>query len=551
MRTGKNFSTIKCVHVLINNELLALAAVMAVGLLLGRIKIFGLRLGAAAVLFVGLGLSTIEPQISIPPIVYVIGLALFVYAIGLASGPAFFTSLKSSGLRNNALALSVIFLTAAATFGLVKLFDLDAAAGAGAFTGATTNTPAMAAIVDTLPSLIKDSEQLTLVSEVPVIAYSLAYPLGVFVVILVIAAGAKIFKVDHRKEAQEAGVAEQTLYSHLLKITHPTPPSVFDIPKVLGVEVIISRIERNGVQFVPGAGERLDVGDIVTIVGPQADLQAAEQELGIIVDGNPYHDGSLDYRRIFVSSPEVVGIPLQVLSRMKPGMLITRVRRGDDDLVASSDMTLQLGDRVRVVAEHNQIKEITKFFGDSYKRLSDVNLLPLVLGLVLGIMLGMIAIPLPGGAALKLGNAGGPLVVGLILGALTRTGKFVWQIPYGASLTIQQLGMTLFLAAIGTTAGAGFRQALSDSSSLSIIAVGAIITLLVSVLTVLIGHRVLKIPYGEVAGILAGTQTQPAVLSYVADAARNELPARGYTSVYPISMIGKIIAAQILVFLLF
>ncbi|MBZ8178478.1 transporter [Corynebacterium poyangense] len=535
---------------LINNELLALTAVMAVGLALGRIKIFGLRLGAAAVLFVGLGLSTIEPEISIPAIVYVIGLALFVYAIGLASGPAFFSSLKKTGLRNNALALSVIFLTAVATFGLVKLFGINASAGAGAFTGAMTNTPAMAAVVDTLPSLIKDTEQLHIVSEIPVISYSLAYPLGVLIVIVSVALGAKIFNIDHRKEAEEAGVAEQALYSHLLKITHPNPPSVFDIPKVLGVEVIISRVERNGVQFVPGAGERLDVGDIVTIVGPQADLEVAQHELGEIIEGNPYHDGSLDYRRIFVSSPEVVGIPLRVLSRMKPGMLITRVRRGDDDLVASSDMTLQLGDRVRVVAEHDQIKNLTKFFGDSYKRLSDVNLLPLVLGLVLGILLGMVAIPLPGGAALKLGNAGGPLVVGLILGAMTRTGKFLWQIPYGASLTIQQLGMTLFLAAIGTTAGAGFRQALSDPSSLSIIAAGAIITLIVSLFTLVLGYKVFKIPFGEVSGILAGTQTQPAVLSYVSESARNELPARGYTSVYPISMIGKIIAAQMLVFLL-
>jgi len=166
------------------------------------------------------------------------------------------------------------------------------------------------------------------------------------------------------------------------------------------------------------------------------------------------------------------------------------------------------------------------------------------------VAVGMIAVPLPGGASLKLGTAGGPLVVALILGALGRSGRIVWQIPYGANLALRQLGITLFLAAIGTTAGAGFRAALSDPTSLTIIGVGALITLLISVLVLVIGYKVLKLSFGETAGILAGMQTHPAVLSYVSDVTRNDLPAMGYTSVYPVSMVAKIIAAQILLFLL-
>lgn len=169
---------------------------------------------------------------------------------------------------------------------------------------------------------------------------------------------------------------------------------------------------------------------------------------------------------------------------------------------------------------------------------------------MIGVLVGMVEFPLPGGSSLKLGNAGGPLVVALLLGMINRTGKFVWQIPYGANLALRQLGITLFLAAIGTSAGAGFRSAISDPQSLTIIGFGALLTLFISITVLFVGHKLMKIPFGETAGILAGTQTHPAVLSYVSDVSRNELPAMGYTSVYPLAMIAKILAAQTLLFLL-
>ncbi|ANE04451.1 aspartate:alanine exchanger family transporter [Corynebacterium crudilactis] len=535
---------------LVENQLLALVVIMTLGLLIGRIRIFGFRLGVAAVLFVGLALSTIEPDIAVPSLIYVVGLTLFVYTIGLEAGPSFFTSMKNTGLRNNALALGAIIATTALAWALIKIFNINAASGTGMFTGALTNTPAMAAVVDSLPSLIDDTGRLHVIAELPVVAYSLAYPLGVLVVILSIAIFNAVFKINHKKEAEDAGVAVQELKGTRIRVTVPNLPALENIPALLGLHIIVSRVERDGEQFIPLYGAHARIGDVLTVVGDTEELIRAENAIGELLDGDPYSDLELDYRRIFVSNTEIVGTPLEKLQPVLKDMLITRIRRGDTDLVASPEMTLQLGDRVRVVAPAEKLGEATRLLGDSYKKLSDFNLLPLTAGLVLGVLVGMVEFPLLGGNSLKLGNAGGPLVVALLLGMVSRTGKFVWQIPYGANLALRQLGITLFLAAIGTSAGAGFRSAIHDPQSLTIISFGALITLFMSLTVLIVGHKVMKIPFGETAGILAGTQTHPAVLSYVSDASRNELPAMGYTSVYPLAMISKILAAQTLLFLL-
>lgn len=538
------------VSIFVENPLLALLVIMTVGLLIGRIRIFGFRLGVAAVLFVGLAMAAVEPAIQIPSLIYVVGLSLFVYTIGLESGHDFFATFRSKGLRNNALALVIFVVVTAAAYGLVRLLTIDGVTGAGLFTGALTNTPAMAAVVDALPALIDDPGELRSSESLPLVAYSLAYPLGVIIVILAIAVMGKVFRVDHQREAVEAGVAVHELYTRRIQVQRDDLAAIADLPEALGLEVIVSRLEREGEQRIPSNSAWARRGDVLSVVGTDEELDRAADLIGEALPGDPFHGHDLDYRRIFVSNNDLVGIPLAKLRPQLSGMLITRVRRGDHDMVATPDTILQLGDRVRVVAPHDRIGKVTRLFGDSYRRLSDVNLLPLVAGLTIGVAVGMLAIPLPGGASLKLGTAGGPLVVALILGALGRSGKVVWQVPYGANLALRQIGITLFLAAIGTTAGAGFRAALSDPSSLTIIGVGALITALISVLVLVVGHKVMKLPFGETAGILAGMQTHPAVLSYVSDVTRNDLPAMGYTSVYPVSMVAKIVLAQILLFAL-
>ena len=537
-------------HLLVENQLFTLLLIMTIGLLVGRIQIGGFRLGVAAVLFVGLGLATIEPDIALPAIVFIMGLSLFVYTIGLEAGPDFFSSMRTTGLRLNALAIGMIVATMAVGVGLLKFLGIDAASGAGVFTGAMTNTPAMAAVVDTLTNMASTPEEVVAAESMPVVAYSLTYPLGVLGVILSVAVLSKVFRIDNDQEARDAGVAIQQLVTRRIEVTRRDLPTVTSLPHSLELDVIVSRIEHRGTLYIPEPGDTALVGDIISVVGTEEEVQRAEELIGEGLPGDPTHDDGLDFRRIFVSSPEMVGVPLAQLRSRLDGMLVTRVRRGDADMVATPDTVLQLGDRVRVVADHEHIDIATKLFGDSYKGISDFNLLPLLAGLALGVIVGMIPIPLPGGTALKLGNAGGPLLVALILGAKGRTGPIVWQVPYGANLALRQFGITVFLAGIGTTAGAGFGKALQDPASLTIIGTGAVLTFLVSLLTLIVGHKLMKIPFGQVSGMIAGMQTHPAVLSYVSDQTKNELPSMGYTTVYPLSMVTKIICAQVLLFLL-
>ncbi|AKK09264.1 transporter [Corynebacterium testudinoris] len=537
-------------NIFVESPLLALLVIMAVGLLLGRVRIFGFRLGVAAVLFVGLVMAAIEPAIQIPSLIYIVGLSLFVYTIGLESGHDFFANFRSKGLRNNLLAVIAFAVISAATYGLVKLFSLHGVTGTGMFTGALTNTPAMAAVVEALPTIYTDAGELKSVEALPLVAYSLAYPLGVLLVILTIAFLGKLWKVDYDQEALEQGVAVQELYTRRILVRRDDLHAIAELPEDLNLSVIVSRLERDGEQRIPSQSAWAKQGDILSVVGTEEELERAAELLGEALPGDPFHGHDLDYRRIFVSNNDLVGIPLAKLRPQLSGLLITRVRRGDHDMIATPDTILQLGDRVRVVSAHNRMGKVTRLFGDSYRRLSDVNLFPLVAGLAIGVAVGMIAIPIPGGAELKLGSAGGPLVVALILGAIGRTGKIVWQVPYGANLALRQMGITLFLAAIGTTAGAGFRDALSDPVSLSIIAAGGLVTLILSVFVMVVGYKIMKLSFGETAGVLAGIQTQPAVLAYLSDTAKNELPAMGYTSVYPVSMVLKIIAAQVLLILL-
>ena len=534
-------------QILVDTPLLALLVVMAVGMVLGQIKIGGFKLGVAAVLFVGLGLATIEPAIELPHIVYIIGLAVFVYTIGLESGPGFFRSLRSTGIKHNLFGLLMLSGLAALGFLVITATGINRVEGAGMFTGALTNTPALSAVVESLPGLFDDPAQLAKAQQMPVIGYSLAYPIGVLGVILAIAVLNKVFKIDHDQEALDAGVASLPLSTQRIRVDRDDLPSVAELPGKLGRDITISRIEHHGRLFVPELDDSIERGDVLAVVGTEEETHLAAEQIGELIAGDPTEDVRLEYRRIFVSNPDVVGIPLQKLYQRHPGMVITRIRRGDRDEVASPEMTLRLGDRVRVVVRSGQLSEVSAFFGDSYKRLADVNLATFILGMAIGVLIGMIEIPMPGGTALKLGSAGGPLVVALILGALGRTGPVVWQMPYSANLAFRELGLALFLAGIGTTAGAGFKAALSDPASLTVLGLAAVIALSSAFFTIIIGHKVLKIPFGQVTGILAGLQTHPAVLTFTNDTAKNELPSMGYTSVYPMAMIAKIILAQVLI----
>jgi putative transport protein len=254
---------------------------------------------------------------------------------------------------------------------------------------------------------------------------------------------------------------------------------------------------------------------------------------------------------MFVSNTKVAGHRLKELDLPQHfGAVITRLRRGDVEFVPHGDTVLELGDRVRVVTKRENMGAVSAFFGDSYRALSEIDVLTFSFGLALGLILGTVPIPLPGGISIKLGMAGGPLIVALILGAVGRTGTMVWNLPYSANLILRQFGLILFLAGVGTRAGYAFVTTLTQGSGLVIFIAGAVITCITAVIALWFGYRLLKIPLVLLTGMLAGLQTNPAVLSFALEQTGNELPDIGYASVYPTALIAKILLAQVLLTLL-
>ena len=296
---------------------------------------------------------------------------------------------------------------------------------------------------------------------------------------------------------------------------------------------------------------KLQSGDLISMVGTHDELEAACMLLGDVCSERIEFDLSkYDKRRVFISNPQVVGRRLKELGLFqKHGAIVTRLRRGDLEMLPHGETVLGLGDQVRVVAPHDQVEAIVKLFGDSYRGVSEIDVLTFSFGLALGLLLGMLPIPVPGGVTLKLGIAGGPLLVALVLGALGRSGPIIWQLPYSANLTLRQIGLIMFLAGVGTRSGYAFISTLSKGDGPLVFFAGAVLTCITALLTLWMGYKLLHIPMGLLIGILAGLQTQPAVLGFAQEQAHNELPNIGYATVYPVAMIAKILLAQVLLIL--
>ena len=527
--------------------LIALIAILTVGLVLGKIRILGISLGAAAVLLVALGLSTANPDIQIPPLLYQLGLAMFVYAIGLTAGAQFFAEFRSRGWRLTVFMLLLLATLVGVSYGVVRMLGLGELIGAGMFAGALTSTPGMAAIVDMVEggSLI----DATRAGE-PVIGYSLAYPGAVVGSILVAAIGAKLLRVDHEADARREGLIIAPLQWDGVRIGPGVEGTVAQLPALAGVEIIATRIVRSPTDHSLAAPtDRLHEGMVLLINGTREDIVTAQRTLGqpaqVTIEGT-----DLVYKRVTVSNPRVVGRRIEDLDTVSAGFQIARIRRGDAEEVPHADDVLNYSDRVRVVAPPNRMGEVRAFLGDSERSLAAPDLLPFALGLLAGLLLGSIPIPLSGGSVLSLGFGGGPIVAGLILGALHRTGPVTWTMPYHAVNTLNTLGLSLFLAGVGTTAGAGFKDALTDPSSLTVMAAGLFITVASALICAVVGMLVLRLTWDEAMGVAAGATTNPAIISYLNGQTGTELATRGYATVYPTAMIGKIVASQILLLLL-
>lgn len=545
------------VEFLIENSILLLFAVSAVGYAIGRIKIKGASLGVAAVLFVGLAVGALDPNLKLPNAIFELGLVLFVYTVGLASGPGFVASMTRQGLRNNLAAVAVLVIAALIAAGAHTALGLQAPITAGLYAGALTNTPALAAVIETLSSSASAAQSGAAVAD-PTVGYSVAYPMGVLGVILVAYALQGIWRIDYRAEARRlrgtSYLVEQEINNVTLRITRPEAAQA-TVQELLGRHrwhVVFSRIMHEDHEHLVTGETRFQVGDLVSVIGDPNEVTEIAALIGEQTDQHLELDRShYDFRRIFVSKPEMAGRRIRDLQLpQRYGAIITRVRRGDVDLLADSELVIDLGDRVRVVAPREHMNEVSKLFGDSYKALSEIDLLSLGVGLVLGLLLGKVEITLPSGAGFSLGNAGGPLIVGLILGAVRRTGPLVWTMPYSANLTVRQLGLIMLLASIGLRSGYTFVETLRQGGGVQLFVAGAIISCVTAFLTIVVGYKLFKIPFGLLTGMLSGIHTQPGVLGFAVDQSQDELPHVGYALMFPVATITKILLAQALLLLL-
>ena len=540
-------------QVLIEYPLILLFAVASLGYLVGSIKVKGYSLGVAAVLFVGLAFGAINPDLAIPQIIFLLGLSLFVYSIGLSSGPAFFESFRKNGIRDFIFIVAMLLLTGLIAVALWAVFGFSAATITGAYAGSTTNTPALAGVLDLINNTLIPQEARS-VSNDAVVGYSFSYPMGVMGGIIGIVLFEKLLRIDYQKEKEKLRKSyplDEKLVVQTIKInaSELVGLQLRDIQNKYQWNVAFGRYFSSGQSILSNWDTILKEGDEVVVVGSKQDIEEVTQLLGQVSDSGVAFDRSLfDSRRIFVSNPKVAGKTLASLNlKEKYNAVITRIRRGDIDMVAKGDTVLELGDRIRFIARNEDLENLSNYFGDSYQESSKLNLFSFGLGIGLGLIIGSIEFNIGDSISFKLGYAGGPLIVGLLLGALKRTGPIVWTLPYSSNVTLQQIGLIFLLSAVGVSSGSAFVDSL-DFQGFCIFIASAVISLLTVFISLFIGYKVVKIPYSLLMGMVSN---QPAILDFAMSRSRNRLPMYGFAMMFPLALIMKIIIAQLMFLFLY
>lgn len=531
--------------VLHDDPILLVFLVAAAGYLAGRLRIGGaggFGFGIAAVLFVGIGFGAADPTLKVPQPLWQLGLVLFVYTVGLATGPGFLTALRRRGLGANVAVLAAVLAGAGAAAGLGSLLGLDGTAIAGTFAGGLTNTPALAGTLEALRTL--EPAGFDARAGQVLVGFSVAYPIGVTVAL------AAVYALGRRRARLGAPAAiDESLVVRTALVEHEGLGHLGDIRARLGAAVTFGRLKRDGTSLLAADDVEVRAGDRVSVVGTALAVDAAVAVLGReSAERVELEREAFDFRRLVVSSHDVAGRTLEELDLPERlGGTVTRVRRGDVDMLAVPELTLELGDRVRVVAPRAQMPAISSFFGDSYRALRELDVLSFSVGVAIGLALGAVDVPMPGGGSFSLGFAGGPLLVGLVLGAVGRTGPVVWQLPHSANLTLRQFGIVVFLAGIGVNAGQAFGETIVSREALGVLAVAVAVAAAGSAVTIAAGLVLLRLPVATLAGMVAGMQTQPAVLASAAERERSDTEINvGYATVVPLAMIAKIVLAPVL-----
>lgn len=509
---------------------------VGVGMAFGHIKMKGISLGAAAVLFFAIGFSawadSLGVELAVPPVIGTLGLVIFAFAIGVNSGASFFHNLKTA-LGPITVMLVLFVVAAGSAYGIGRfVFGMDPAMIAGIFAGATTNTPALGAAGEASG----DPATAT-------VGYSITYLFGV--IGMMVAAFAALAYSKHDTDAPSP-VANRTV-----RVERVDNPFVGELYESMGGRINFSRLRRGetGPIIRPAMSDTLSEGDLVTIVGPRELVAEAADHLGHSSSHSLVRDrGYLDFRRITVSDPKLAGRTLGDLKMAQNfSATVSRVRRGDIDMPGEPGLVLQLGDRVRVVAPTSKMTALTTYFGDSARGLSDINPIALGLGIALGVAIGSIHFPMGDGHTFAIGAAAGGLLVGLFFGKIGRIGRLVTAVPFTACQVLIEFGLLIFLAQAGSNAGGQILNAFTSGAWWKIFVLGLVVTGFMALGLYSAMRWIFHMGGTQLSGLLAGAQTQPAVLAFT-NSRTNSDPriALGYALVYPVAMIGKIFTAQIL-----
>lgn len=535
-----------------------LALVAVVGLFIGNVKFRGIGLGIGGVLFGGIIVGHFVSQAGMTlssdmlHVIQEFGLILFVYTIGIQVGPGFFASLRVSGLRLNLFAVLIVIIGGLVTAILHKLFDIPLPVVLGIFSGAVTNTPALGAGQQILRDLGTPMEMVDQMG----MSYAMAYPFGICGILFTMWMLRVIFRVNVETEAQQhessrtnGGALIKTIN---IRVENPNlhDLAIKDVPILNGDKIICSRLKREETLKVPSPDTIIQLGDLLHLVGQPADLHNAQLVIGQEVDTSLSTKGTdLRVERVVVTNENVLGKRIRDLHfKERYDVVISRLNRAGVELVASGDISLQFGDILNLVGRPSAIDAVANVLGNAQQKLQQVQMLPVFIGIGLGVLLGSIPVFVPGfPAALKLGLAGGPLIMALILGRIGSIGKLYWFMPPSANLALRELGIVLFLSVVGLKSGGDFVNTLVNGEGLSWIGYGALITAVPLITVGILARMLAKMNYLTMCGMQAGSMTDPPALAF----ANNLHPTSGaaalsYATVYPLVMFLRIITPQLL-----
>ena len=548
----------------IAHTILLFAIVIATGLLLGRFKIKGVSIGTTWILFLGILLSHFGFRGDPIALSFMkdFGLILFVFSIGLQVGPGFFQSFKKGGVTMNLLAAGMILLAVLVTLAIHWITGESLTTMVGVMSGAVTNTPGLGAAQQTLSdAMVAEGATRLAASEASASlasAYAVAYPIGVLGVIFIVLLLKGICKVDVTKERKSLEKEEASTQDAARRMhCEVENPAVFgrrisDVVGDMSDKFVISRLMRNGEISIPGPNTVLQKGDKVLVVTSQSNVDAVRivfgEEIPMHLDDWVHQDEHLVTRRLAITKSSLTGKRLSELHiREKYGVSVTRVLRTGVELVARPNLILQMGDSILVVGTESDINHVASIVGNKPETLSHPNLVPIFFGIALGVIFGSLPISFPGiPQPVKLGLAGGPLIIAILLGHFGPKWRITTYTTLSANMMIREIGISIFLAAVGLGAGENFVSSVLNGGYWWIL-YGALITLIPVFLTGLIARLVFKLNFYQICGLLSGGNTDPAVLAFAQDAYGTDYTSINYATVYPLSMFLRVLAAQLLV----